>query len=466
MKKSLISIYLLILLMTFSKISFSQSVKDKLLLAMGQFESDSLLKHATVSLYVIKASTGEVVFDKNSMMGLAPASTQKVITSATAYELLGKEYVYKTYIGYDGKNGKLFFLGNGDPSFGSFRWPSTKDSAIYSRIFEVLRANKIKNIKNGILIDDMNFGINPMPDGWIWADMGNYYGAGTWGFNWMENQYDLILTAGKSIGEKTKLVKTVPALIDFQFSNYILTGPPGSGDQSIIYTAPYSVNAFATGTIPLGVIDFKVAGSMPFPAKQFGQGLMKFLLKRKLLVGATITTSSDLYLKNKSFDRKYRIIDSILSPPMDSLQYWFLQKSINFYGETFLKTVGSLQAKDDLFDAGIKRLRSFWAEKGIDPSELNIKDGSGLSPADRVTTHIEVEILKFARQRPWFPSFYAAIPENNKMKMKSGTIGDVKGFCGYHQSSDGNEYIFSFIVNNYDGPGITGKMYKVLDALK
>jgi D-alanyl-D-alanine carboxypeptidase/D-alanyl-D-alanine-endopeptidase (penicillin-binding protein 4) len=54
------------------------------------------------------------------------------------------------------------------------------------------------------------------------------------------------------------------------------------------------------------------------------------------------------------------------------------------------------------------------------------------------------------------------------MKMKSGTINDVKGFCGYQKSKNGNEYIFSFLVNNYNGSSssIVTKMYKVLDELK
>ena len=54
------------------------------------------------------------------------------------------------------------------------------------------------------------------------------------------------------------------------------------------------------------------------------------------------------------------------------------------------------------------------------------------------------------------------------MTMKSGTISDVKGFCGYHKAKDGKEYIFSFLVNNYSGKSsqLVGKMYKVLDELK
>jgi D-alanyl-D-alanine carboxypeptidase/D-alanyl-D-alanine-endopeptidase (penicillin-binding protein 4) len=68
----------------------AQTISQKLQKAYQQFESDSQLRHAISSLYVINAKTGEVLFDKNSQIGLAPASTQKILTAATAFDLLGK----------------------------------------------------------------------------------------------------------------------------------------------------------------------------------------------------------------------------------------------------------------------------------------------------------------------------------------------------------------------------------------
>jgi D-alanyl-D-alanine carboxypeptidase/D-alanyl-D-alanine-endopeptidase (penicillin-binding protein 4) len=79
-----------------------------------------------------------------------------------------------------------------------------------------------------------------------------------------------------------------------------------------------------------------------------------------------------------------------------------------------------------------------------------------------------VEILKYAKTKDWFPYFYNSLPEYNGMSMKSGTIRGVKGFCGYHKAKNGNEYIFSFLVNNYNGSSssLVNKIYKVLDNLK
>ena len=112
-----------------SSFSFGQNVKTRLLNAVKGLEADAQFKHAILSLYVVDSKTGNVVFDKNSQTGLAPASCQKVVTSVSAFEMLGKDFRYKTLIGKDystgdpGKSdaGCLFIIGGGDPTFGSWR---------------------------------------------------------------------------------------------------------------------------------------------------------------------------------------------------------------------------------------------------------------------------------------------------------------------------------------------------------
>ena len=100
--------------------AFGQTTSQRLQKAFQQFEGDSQLKHAISSLYVIDAATGQVVFDKNSQVGLAGASTQKIVTAATAFELLGKDYRYKSLFLSRNKK-ELYVLCNGDPTFGSWR---------------------------------------------------------------------------------------------------------------------------------------------------------------------------------------------------------------------------------------------------------------------------------------------------------------------------------------------------------
>ena len=108
------------------------------------------------------------------------------------------------------------------------------------------------------------------------------------------------------------------------------------------------------------------------------------------------------------------------------------------------------------------------ADCSLSLAAVNIIDGSGLSPLNRVTTDALVKVLQFASKRPWFNSFYSALPEINGMKMKSGSIGGARSFAGYQTDKNGQGYIYAIIVNNYDGPSsdIIHKMWKVLDILK
>jgi len=161
-----------------------------------------------------------------------------------------------------------------------------------------------------------------------------------------------------------------------------------------------------------------------------------------------------------------RLYDEV-SPALDSIVYWFMKKSINLYGEALVKTM-AYRAGSGNTQKGVEGVKAFWSQRGIDPTEINIADGSGLSPQDRVTTKAQVTVLRYARRQPWFAAYYAAFPEYNGMKMKSGTINGVKGYCGYQQSPDGHTYIFSFLVNNYNGSSarLIAKMYAVLDELK
>jgi len=452
---------------------YAQTVGQRLKSAFEYFESDSQLRNAISSLYVIDEN-GKVVFEKNAGIGLAPASTQKIITAATTYELLGKDYRFKTYIRYDAGikdhqiNGNLYIDGNGDPTLGSFRWKSTKDTQVLEKITKVLQDKSIIRINGDLWINDLEFGINPNPGGWIWEDMGNYYGAGSWGLNWRENQYDLIFKPSRNVGDLATLMRTEPFVYDFVLNSLVRTGATGSGDNGYAYSVPYSKEGFVTGTIPQGKPEFTISGSLPQPSRQFGRELMAYLQFRKIAVKGKLKLYTDSVMRNAGVRKSMLEMDSIVSPSMDSMMYYFLQKSINLYGETFLKTISKEKYHTGDTDKGIELLHDFWKEHGILPAELNIADGSGLSPLNRVTTRSQATILLYAGRQNWFKGFYEAIPLYNGMKMKSGTINGVKGFCGYHTSKEGKQYIFSFLVNNYNGSSsaIVNKMYKVLDVLK
>lgn len=446
--------------------SFAQTVTQNLQKAFKAFETDPQLKYAISSLYVVDANSGNVVFDKNSQVGLAPASTQKIITAATAFELLGKDYRYKTELILNKLNpAKLILLikGSGDPTLGSSRYSTTSDSLIITKWVNAIRKKNINGLLAGIRVDDITTGnISTIPDGYIWQDIGNYYGAGWSWVNWRENQYDISFKSGDP-GYPVSILDIYPKQDQVHFANLVRAGRQGSGDSAYIYCAPYSKEALIKGTIPPHQQRFTISGAMPDPGFTLGITLRDSLLAKAVQIDSNVFTlrTKDV---NDGYVPSYENIEGSVhySPSLDSIVYWFLKKSINLYGEALLNTL-SIQN-----ESKVQIIKDFWKEKGIDENELNIGDGSGLSPGNRVTTHAQVEILKYAKKRPWFSYFYDALPEYNGMKMKSGTVKNVKAYCGYHKAANGKEYIFSFLVNNYNGSSseLIGKMYRVLNHLK
>lgn len=462
-----------LLFLYFSFTAASQNVVQKINAAVNNFLKDEQLKHAIVSLYVTDEN-GNKVYALNEEYGLAPASTQKIFTSVAALSLLGKEFTYKTEIGYTGNvnqdnlNGNLIIKSYGDPTLGSWRYKNTQPGAVLNLIIKALQNAGIQNIHGNVILDDAAFSYQPMPGGYTWEDMGNYYGSGSWAINWRENQYDLILKPGKDIGDTSTVIKIAPALSATEFNNFITTAEANSGDNTILYLPPYGTSAFAEGTIPKGVKDFTVSGAMPYAADQFKTELDSALQKNKIAVKEGIITGSSFQKKHEAVPLIQMPVATYTSPALDSIVYWFMQKSINLYGECLLKTIAYKQHNLGSTDLGIADLKKFWQQNGIDSSTLNIADGSGLSPQNRVTTHSLVQALLYAQKQSWFSSFYNALPVYNNMKLKSGSISSVRGFAGYYTASGGKKYVLAIIVNNYDASkgNVTPKIFKVLDTLK
>jgi len=293
----------------------------------------------------------------------------------------------------------------------------------------------------------------------MWQDIGNYYGAGAGALNWRENQFDIVLQSEDAIGSRVKIVETIPKGLSHRFLSTATAAAKGTGDNAYVYYPLSKTQGVIRGTIPVNEMRFIISAAYADPVHEF-TSILKYNLNSK--AGISQVKSEG----NTRHDPK--IFHTEISPSLDSIIYWFNKRSINLYGEAFVKTIGYQKKGLGSTDEGVAIIKDFWKTKDVPATELNMVDGSGLSPLNRVTTHAQVSILQYAKKQDWFKGFYHSLPEFNNMKMKSGTIRDVKGYCGYHRSKNGTEYIFSFLVNNYNGSssGVVEKMYKVLNELK
>lgn len=450
-----------------SSIAFSQGAESQFNNAFETMKADPSFRHATISLYVINTTTGKTVTEENIETGVAPASCQKVITAASAFGLLGHDYRYKTTLAYTGKivngvlNGNLILKGSGDPTLGSWRYDETKEDKIISELKEAISREGIHEITGHVLADESIWNDETTPGGWIWQDMGNYYGAGARPLNWRENQYDLYLKSGNNVGDSVLITGTKPSFVyDLHLKSKVTSGPKGSGDNNYIYLPLGDAYGIVRGTTPVNENHFTISGAMPNAAAQLALTLEASVKKQP--VEKLATTYSE-----ENDPRKAIIFYTHTSPPLDDIIFHFLRRSINLYGESLIKTLGYQFAGYGITDSGVNVIQNFWKDKGIEPYAINIIDGSGLSPSNRVTTKALVTVMEYARKQSWFSSFYNALPTISGIKMKSGTISGVVSYTGYIKGNNGNEYTFSFVINNYDGKAndVRQKMWKLLGIL-
>lgn len=453
--------------------AYAQDLQSRLSAAFNRLQADSQCRYASLSLTVLDAKTGEQVFAASPNMGLATASTLKTITSITAFNVLGADFRYQTQLGYNGEiaadgtlNGDIIIKGAGDPTLGSWRYEQTKEAHVLALMADALKTAGIKKINGRIIGDDSVFGTQSIPEGWIWQDIGNYYGAGTSGLCWRENQFDIKLRTG-AVGNPIGVSYTVPNVSYLTFKSELVNGPAGSGDNAYAFLPVGSKVMYLRGSYAIDKDKKSISAATPDAAYDAALRLSDTLKELGIAVGFDPESVATLTAKGLKAPLITKNLAAIPSPPLSRIIYWLNQKSINLYAEQLLKTIAWKQGRKPTTANGVEEVQKFWQARGIDANSINTYDGSGLSPGDRVSTNTMARILQSAKKESWFPDFYESLPVYNNMKMKSGTINSVLCYAGY-QNHNGRELCFAIMVNNFSGSsrGIKEKMFRVLDVLK
>lgn len=148
--------WLVSLLFITNSLCAQSTLQKRLQNAFTRLQTDEQCKYGAVSLTVMDAKTGEMIFGGNPDMGLAPGSTLKTVTSITAFNVLGKDFQFQTQLGYTGTlaadgtlTGDVIIKGGGDPTLGSWRYANTKENVVLNTMVTALKKAGIKNKWSG-----------------------------------------------------------------------------------------------------------------------------------------------------------------------------------------------------------------------------------------------------------------------------------------------------------------------------
>jgi D-alanyl-D-alanine carboxypeptidase/D-alanyl-D-alanine-endopeptidase (penicillin-binding protein 4) len=461
--------FLFSLFFSLGKVFSQQTISD----FINELKKDNELQNASLSLCAIDAKTGVQICEYNSKLSLIPASTLKIVTTASALQLLGKDFKYETLLQYSGTfdkesgiiNGDLYIKGGGDPSLNSEYFRKPEDTFYVAHKWaDVLKDKGVKKIMGQIVVDVSCFE-EDIPSNWVWGDMGNYFGAGPSGLSYNDNKFYIVYKPAAKNGDSMVISKTVPRIDNLKISNYVKAG--GNEDNAMVYRAPFGTDIKISGTLPAGTKSLSIEGSLPYPEQLLAKHLQQALLSRGIELSNKSVLKITTYTK-KQYTKTLTTLYTNKSPSLEKIIFYTNLHSNNQYAESIFRTIALKKAGFGSTSQGMQIITNHLKTKGFDANGLFINDGSGLSRSNAVTSEHLTKILymmcsdtltklPFANSLPVagvsgsLRSLGKGTVLENNLKAKSGYITRVRSYAGYMKTKSGKEICLSLIINNFNG---------------
>lgn len=424
---------------------------------------------------------GRLIYGRNADRMFIPASNAKLLVTTVASALLPPTWTVKTslYAGgpvVDGViQGDLVLYGRGDPTFSDRCYSADTTTAgvcdhdIFARfrvLADSLKARGITTVAGDLVGDGSYFDAEIVHPGWESYDLNWWYAAPVSGLAFNDNSVDIKWGPGAQAGTPPAITIT-PLLGELTLENRGRTRAAG-GDDLDFFRDPGSMEIRAEGNVDIGSRGGTEYFAMPDPNLFTALALRQALAERGIAVlGGTRSTLD-------SFDyRTLRQQPALLEQESRPVKDWIfpiLNTSQNLFAELLLKQLGRVFGTAGSWEEGIRVERRFLIDSaGIDSTQFNAQDGSGLSSANLVSPLAFTQMLRFIRQHPHWPTFAAGLPQSgsagslrNRFKNtpiegrvwgKTGSINRVNTLSGFFENSDGRRYFFSVQANHHTLPG-------------
>lgn len=416
------------------------------------------LRQANISLVVADAETGETVASYTPERCATPASITKLLTTATALELLGGDFRFATTVAHDGTfangtiDGNVYIVGGGDPSLGS---KFVNDSHFLNRWCQQMKALGVRRITGDIVADASVYETEAVPPKWVWEDMGNYYGAGVFGLSVYDNTLNILMRSGAD-GTQPTILNVAPQIAGLQLFNHAKSNQTEM-DSAYVYGMPYDNRRWIVGAVPANRGQFLLRGDIPNPPLCMAEHFAARLRDFGIAVEGTYTDRS-------SGQRPRATLFTHYSEPLSELCKITNFASNNNYAEHIFRQLAAQPNATATNNAAIEAEKRFWQTRGIDFQGISINDGSGLSPMDGFSAEFLNKILLLMFRSPNYQTFLHSIPiagqegsvkqflrgcKTAEVHAKSGSMSGVQSYAGYIVKG-AKTYSFCIIVNNFD----------------
>ena len=430
--------------------------------AINQFTSAPSLKNASVGISMISLDSMNIIGEYNAMQSQITASTMKTVTSATALNILGKDFKFHTQVFTNGDiqngniDGDLIIKGGGDPTLDSEYMP--QPSTFVDSIVTVLKNNGIQEIEGNIIIDESAYPAPYAPASWMIEDLGYDYGTSIHALNFSDNTLKLSYDLQKdnftyNTLQTQNYLKVINHcnVIDEETDSISLTGLELRLDVDTDILHLYGNVKAENKTITI---------ANPSP---------DLLLRDSIEVALN---KAGIKIKhNESEGNKYKNSSLLLdyeSPELSEIINSLLVRSDNMYTECVLRAIAINSGKQATAENGVEIVKKFWEERGIDVTGLFMIDGSGLArtnkaPASFFTHMLSVAYKELNQAGIVFHDLFPIAGINGTVKrvaakttaagkfaLKSGSMSHVQCYVGYYPV-EAPKYCIGILINSFTG---------------
>ena len=427
------------------------------------------LGHAEVGLYAIDLQTGEVLLKLNPNESLIPASNMKLLTTASALQELGPDFMFKTLLKVtqaDPQTGKqsLILQGDGDPSLGDPVLLSEHgldvDQLIQQWVVAVQKTGLTQF--DQLIIDDRVFDRQFVHPQWPEDQLNRWYCAQVSGLNFHDNCLDVYprpthtgLAPQLRISPESPFLRLSNRAVSGASDSFWISRNMGNNEMTFRGVVKYSRTAPENITIH-------------DPPNYLAQLLQHNLSKVGIQVSHIHRPDMDEMLPKATV---IHIVQSTLAVVLNRCN----KDSQNLFAEALFKRMGhEMTGVPGSWETGQATLRIFLRNRlGSAAAGVEIDDGSGMSRNNKISPKAIVDLLVSMYRDPTLGKAYLRSLSvggkdgslekrfgslNSTVLGKTGYIRAVSSLSGFvvyprPEHPDGPRVIaFSFLFNNFKAP--------------
>lgn len=453
-KKILIG--LITVFITFTAIAAPYNIYDSIPSGIARLIANTHTNpQANIAVIVQSMNTGHVYYSRNANEFFAPASVQKLFTVSSALLNLTPHFRFTTRVFTTGKinqgvlNGDLVFQFNGDPSLK--KWDVIA-------LVKKIQTLGIRRINGNLIVDDTAFNHIPYPAGWLWSDLITDFAAPLNTVIIDRNSFGLRFIPARRAGEKPEIISSMP---------------PGAAT----FINEMKTTRYPKWNCPVNIVSneqnqYLVRGCL---SQRSGTQYRTLAIRNMQMYTEhllpELLRQNDILLNGRVFSAKTPVNSQLLaehfSAPLSTVIIHLLKTSDNLYADALFKKIGEYHGHTPgSWENGIEAvLSTLLRDVGIQPNQLSIVDGSGLSLYDKVTPNAVSQMLHYIHQNTMLrDSLIPALPiagvdgtlamrmpilaRGDRVHAKTGSMTGVSSLAGFVKTKHHGTLSFVVMINH------------------